>query len=378
MNNLIIMPQVNFQVLLFVAVAFGGFFFIQTANAQYGSACSEYGIMAYEDYSGYCKCMSGYVFQDSYLGKQCVSADSVCRDEYGSMSRYDSLSGSCECSYGYVLGKDSIGRTQCISDDKSCQNQLGYNSRATYGGQCECDYGYVIDGGQCEDGDSVCRSDHGINSKYNSLSNRCECNSGYTFDDDNRCIEKHNSAYFTLLDISEDSDELIIKSQYDSRNYIIEFGMGCWDYAIETYEGGNVVVNMGTDFSVDIFDILVLPNHDQNCSIMGVEWTLDDSFPEPEENDFSYYTPVNSYTEPSYTVTPEQPKQPANQEYKPLSESDETNNPPVFDFHTFYQNLATKNPTSSPTVEQVVDDSQQTEVEVSIFQKVVNFFKRWF
>ena len=268
------------------------FFFLPTyyTNAQYGP-CSEYGAMAYEDYSGYCKCVSGYVFQDTpYLGTQCVFADSVCKDEYGTMSRYNSLSNSCECRYGYVLGKDSIGRTQCISESESCQNQLGYNSSASLGGGCECDYGYVIDGGQCVDGDRVCRSDHGINSSYNSLSNRCECDDDYTLDDDNQCVEKQHNVYFRVLDINPDDDkELIVKSNYNSRMYKIRLGVGCFSTSVSRYESKNLVINLGTDYEVDMFDIVVLQDHSQTCSIMHKEKTYDGSFPEPEEENHDYY-----------------------------------------------------------------------------------------
>src|SRR6056297_1670507 len=174
-----------FMLSLMLGVSLGG----ETTEAQYGSACSEYGVMAYEDYSGYCKCMSGYVFQDSYLGKQCVNANTVCHDKYGYGSSYDSLSGSCECDYGYVWGEDMFGDLQCVSEDQACKDQLGLHSRATYGGQCECSYGYVIDTNlfgdkQCVDGDQVCHDDHGYHSSYNSLSNKCECDDDYTFDDD--------------------------------------------------------------------------------------------------------------------------------------------------------------------------------------------------
>lgn len=316
------------------------FFVPTTTEAQFGS-CSEYGPMAYES-GGYCTCMSGYVMGEGVLGgsycisenqackdqygynaksnftggcecsygyvfgtdmfgnKTCVDGDNVCHDKYGYGSEYDNLSGSCECSYGYVWGDNG----QCITDDQACKDQLGIHSRATYGDQCQCSAGYIIDNGKCTYGETVCSNDHGIYSSYNSLSNKCECDDGYTFSDDLQCVKKQNNAYFTLLDISDDGDELLVQSQHDYQNYIIEYGMGCWDYAIETYDGLSLVINMGTDFSVDMFDTLVLPNHDQNCSIMSVEWTYEDSFPEEER---TYTPPVQEYvptSAPSHTPEP--------------------------------------------------------------------------
>ncbi len=310
------------------------------SEAQYGS-CNEYG-MAYESGS-YCKCMAGYVMGTNFLGEpycvsedqackdqygsnaksnytggceyrygyvfgktmfgeeQCVDADNVCHDKYGYGSEYDNLSGSCECSYGYVWGDNG----QCITDDQACKDQLGIHSRATYGDQCQCSAGYIIDSGKCTYGETVCSDDHGIYASYNNLSNKCECDDGYTFNDDLQCVKKQNSAYFTLLDISDDGDELLVQSQHDYQNYIIEYGVGCLDYAIETYEGLSLVINMGTDFSVDMFDTLVLANHDQNCSIMSVEWTTDDSFTEEDET-YTYTPPVQEYVPtPSPTYTPE-------------------------------------------------------------------------
>lgn len=301
------------------------------------------------------------------------------------MSRYDSLSSSCECSYGYVFGKDSIGRTQCITDDKACQNQLGYNSSASYGGQCECDSGYVIEDDQCVDGNQVCRSDHGIYASYNDYANKCECDDDYTFDDDNQCVKKHNSAYFTLLDINEDSDKLLVQSQYDYQNYIIEFGIGCWDYAVESYEGNNLVINMGTDFSVDMFDTLVLPNHDQNCSITGVDWTSDDSFPEPEEYDVYYnVSPAQTYTPPAtFEQTPEpevvfesQPE--AAEEVPAIVEEVSVESSKVATNTTEFEEDATKATTSENTEVEESKPETYTEPTEGFFKRIINFFKSWF
>ncbi len=422
MDNLIRKTYPAFlSAIFFTATVFGGFLFItQDVQAQYGSACSEYGPMAYEsggycrcmsgyvmgegllggsycisadqsckdqygynaraNYAGNCECRSGYVFQDSYLGTQCVSADSVCHDKYGIMSRYDSLSGSCECSYGYVFGEDSIGRTQCISDDKACQNQLGYHSSASYGGQCECDSGYVIDGGQCVDGDQVCRADHGIYSSYNDYTNRCECDDDYTFDDFNKCVEKQHNVYFKLLDINPENDkELLIKSDYDSRMYIVRVGVGCLSTSISRYEGKNLVVNLGTDYEVDMFDTVVLQDHDQTCSIMHKERTYDDSFPELEEEIYYYTPPIQTYTPTTITPETSQDSEPTFDEAgnaispgfeETVVDTDYTPEPEA-QIYTDQSEATSTNPTVDTQTE-IVEEKE------SFFTKIINFFKSWF
>src|SRR3989338_7186242 len=258
--------------------------------------CSDYGFMATYDYlSNSCKCNYGYVFEEDFLGNTtCVSGDSVCSDKYGYGSEYDSLSSSCECSYGYVFGKDSIGRTQCITETQSCQNQLGYNSRSTYGGQCECSYGYIIQGGQCVYGNTLCRSNHGLYSSYNDSDNSCECNNGYTLDDYGQCVEKQNNVYFTLKDVDTNEKRAIIKSEYDSAQYLITYGSGCYSSAMNRNNGRRVVVNLGTDFSLDTWDKIVLPDDDEICDIRSKERTYYDTFEEiaGEENssDSNFYS----------------------------------------------------------------------------------------
>jgi hypothetical protein len=252
--------------------------------------------MAYES-GGYCKCMSGYVMGEDFLGEtKCVSGDSVCSEKYGWGSDYDSLSGSCECRYGYTWGKNLFGERECITEDQACKNQLGYNARSTFGGDCECGYGYVIDGGECKDGDIVCRADHGIHASYDTMGNECECDDGYTFDDTFQCVEKQHNVYFKLLDINPDDDKvLLIKSDYDSRKYIVRIGVGCFTSTISQYKDRNLVVNLGTDYEVDTWDTIVLQDDGQTCSIISKERTYDDYFPEPEEEEYYFIPPENTY-----------------------------------------------------------------------------------
>ena len=272
-----------------------GVFFLQKKTEAYGE-CSQYGTWAtYDSYSNTCKCMSGYVFGKLLGQDYCVSGDSICYDKYGYGSDYDSLSGSCECSYGYVFGTDSIGRTQCITEDQACKNQLGYNARSSLG-RCECGYGYVISGGQCTDGDSVCRDKHGIYSSYTSYNNSCECDDGYTLDDYNQCVKKQNNVYFTLKELDTDNREAIIRSDYDFRYYHIRYGVGCFSSSFRGYLNSRIVVNLGTDFDLDIFDTIVLQDDDETCDILS-RTKVDSSF--TMEKDETIYVPVYIPTAPT-------------------------------------------------------------------------------
>lgn len=55
---------------------------------------------------------------------------------------------------------------------------------------CKCSYGYVVKGNQCVSGSSVCTEQIGFMSTYNSLSNRCECMSGYEIGSSGMCTFK--------------------------------------------------------------------------------------------------------------------------------------------------------------------------------------------
>lgn len=83
---------------------------------------------------------------------------------------------SCKCNYGYINSGGS-----CVNADSLCYSQLGYSSSYnSIDNTCECDSGYVIGtSGQCISANSYCSSKIGIMSKYNSYSNKCECMYGY-------------------------------------------------------------------------------------------------------------------------------------------------------------------------------------------------------
>ena len=212
-------------------------------------------------------------------------------------SYYDGSS-SCKCNYGYVVDGGS-----CVSADSICHDQLGYSSSYdSLTESCKCSYGYMINGGQCVYGNTYCRSKLGLYSSYNSSSKSCECDSGYTLDDSNQCVKKQNNVYFKLLDVNTDNKQAIIKSGYDSRRYLITYGVGCFSSTISRYKNKDLVVNLGTDFDVDTWDTIVLQDDDQTCSITHRERTYEDSLiVEEEEELYNYYVP----TMPTYDPPPE-------------------------------------------------------------------------
>ncbi len=244
-----------------------GIFYTTTVQA-YGE-CTQYGMFSYYDrYANSCKCMSGYAFKDSLYGTTCVSKNSICQDNYGYMSSYNSLTGNCECDYGYIFGKDLFGQAKCISTSSYCRDQLGLMSRySTLYDRCECMSGYVIYNNQCTNGETVCSLKHGSHSSYNSFNNRCECDNGYTFDDNYRCVKKQNNVYFYLKELDSGDKTAIIKSEYDNRYYKIRYGLGCLSTTFNRYLHKQIVVNLGTDFDLDIWDTIVLQDDDQTCDI---------------------------------------------------------------------------------------------------------------
>jgi len=427
------------QILLLATVLIGVTIGSNITYAQYGynSACSSYGSMAYES-GGYCQCMSGYVMGTDFLGnKSCVSGTSHCQDKFGYNARYDSLSDSCECGYGYVLSKNMFGDLQCISDDQACRDDYGLNARAAFGGKCECRSGYGFQeqygSTQCVSFDSICYDRLGTNSDYNSLTDSCgcddryelseksygdgleckscfskyglnsswsysadscECDDGYTLSDAGKCVEKHNSAYFTLLDISDD-DRIIVESQHNFEKYIIDYGFGCPSYLVDNYEQDSIVINMGTDFSVDRFDTLVLQDHDRNCSITSVDWTSDFTFEEESSPAYSYYEPASenstfTYTPPVPALAPPEPLESiAQNEFTvtaPKGDVDEeivdveTEPIPNDDFVADAETLENKSSTTEEVSQEAlsVESNQETKVEQNFIQRIFSFFKSWF
>jgi hypothetical protein len=320
------------SLLLGVLIGFAGWHLTPTASAI--GECSDYGIMAQYDYlTGKCKCSSGYYFADGILGPECKSMSSYCTNKYGFMSRYDSLSDSCECMAGYIMTKSGLGYT-CTNADSECRSQLGlHSSYDSLSDACKCNYGYYIQNGTCTSTDNICSEKlgynsryniltdscecdsgyvlsqkefgsglecrsctdkHGIHAEYNGLTKECECESGYTPDDDNQCVQKQNNVYFEVIELDDDNNEVIIRSDFDGSYYHIDYGLGCLSFW--RYEDKKIVVNLGTDYTLDTWDTIVLQDHEQTCNIVTKE-RVDSSFSLNEEDDSGgYYIPVSGDT----------------------------------------------------------------------------------
>jgi hypothetical protein len=156
-----------------------------------------------------------------------------------------------------------------------------------------------MQGGQCVYADTYCSSKYGLYASYDSVSNSCECDDGYTLDDYGQCVEKQNNVYFRVLDVDTDNNQAIIKSEYDYSQYLIKYGYGCYSFSFNRYVGRQIVVNLGTDFDLDIWDKIVLQDDDEVCDIESKERVYYDSF-EEIANEEDYYE--NFYIPPSPPV----------------------------------------------------------------------------
>jgi hypothetical protein len=56
------------------------------------------------------------------------------------------------------------------------------------GSSCTCNSGYLVKNGSCVNADSVCWSQTGIMSSYDSVTNSCKCSSGYVIGTSGTCI----------------------------------------------------------------------------------------------------------------------------------------------------------------------------------------------
>lgn len=205
--------------------------------AYYNYSCSQYGIMATYSYlKDGCICMSGYTWGENFLGNPvCISMNQYCSDNYGLFATYDSLSANCTCSYGYVFNEDMFGNISC------------------------------------QYGEYVCHEKYGYHSSYNALEKTCECDEDYTFDENNQCVQKQHNVYFFMKELDTYSKEAVVVDIYNNKYYLIRYGVGCYSYTIDDYIGEVFVVNLGTDYSLDRYDGIVLQNNDMTCNITSVK-----------------------------------------------------------------------------------------------------------
>lgn len=300
--------------LVFISVLFLVFSLFSSSTNEtkaYSSGCSQYGTFAYSDGLGYCKCMSGYVMGKNFMGSSyCISGSSYCYNKYGYGSEYDYLSGYCKCSSGYKIQTDNFGNEECISKSQYCRDKLGLSSRFnSLTDKCECNSGYELSvktygsGLECKS----CFSKYGLHSSYNYLTDKCECDDGYKLDEDNKCVEKQNNVYFLLKELDTNNKQAIIKSEYDYNNYLITYRYGCYDFSIKRYLNNNIVVNLGTDFDVDIGDKIVLYDDDETCEIRKVKKVSFNYSLEIEDEFYISYltTPIVKSATSSISTIPE-------------------------------------------------------------------------
>lgn len=84
---------------------------------------------------------------------------------------------------GYTQPWPSYGTGSSLFSQPSCPLNSYYDGISS----CKCNYGYVVSNGSCVSGDSVCRSDIGLMSRYDSLSKTCKCMAGYKIGTSGQC-----------------------------------------------------------------------------------------------------------------------------------------------------------------------------------------------
>lgn len=208
------------------------FIFLLYGRAHAYGACSSYWSFAMETYDWMCKCMSWYGWSTDYSGnKICKSMTTVCSESLWYNATYSYSDDSCVCRSGYELSLDNKWYT--------CQS---------------------------------CHAKYGLNSSFNYLSNQCECNTWYT-PLDGKCVEKQNNVYALLLELKTDSREAKISLDIDDDNkfdddfYYVKYSYWCYSTDIKRYLWKLLVVNLGTDFYLDVRDKLVLPEEWYDCDV---------------------------------------------------------------------------------------------------------------
>ena len=273
------------------SLGLGAFFALHNPApiAEAYGECSQYGLFAqYDPYSNSCSCIYGYRFDTTYGITTCVSNDTYCTNHYGYGAQSD-FAGGCKCRSGYLVDTGVLGNQMCVLADSYCRDLYGtFAKYDTLSNSCKCSYGYVLSqksygsGLECQS----CTSKHGIYSQFNSLTDTCECQSGYTLDNNSQCVKKQNNAYFLVLEHQPNTREAIIQSEYSLNKYLVKYGYGCFTSTFGRYVGDRIVVNMGTDFYVDVFDKIVLQNDNEDCDILDVDpvsfgYTFDPVSPPP-------------------------------------------------------------------------------------------------
>lgn len=115
---------------------------------------------------------------------------------------YSNGTGSCTCNFGYVSSGGG-----CVSGNSLCYSQLGYSSSFdSLSNNCKCNYGYVIGAnGQCTNASLYCSSKIGLMSQYNSLTKQCECMTGYVFNGSSCVYQTPSYQYYSSPKINTPS-----------------------------------------------------------------------------------------------------------------------------------------------------------------------------
>lgn len=98
------------------------------------------------------------------------------------------------------------------------------NSYAS-GSSCKCNYGYVVSGSSCVSGNTLCHSQLGIMSSYDSLSGKCKCDYGYVIGNSGSCVyESTSSSYYGGSSYVSDADCPAHSSENDDGGCSCDFG----------------------------------------------------------------------------------------------------------------------------------------------------------
>jgi len=93
--------------------------------------------------------------------------------------------------------------------------------------------------------------------------------------------------------VDTDNREAIIKSEYDYTYYLIRYGIGCYSSSIKRYLHNDIVVNLGTDYDLDIWDKIVLQDDNETCDITSVHRaSSSDTLVPDDEPTYTYVAPA--------------------------------------------------------------------------------------
>lgn len=87
----------------------------------------------------------------------------------------------------------------------TCPVYSTYNSLTE---KCECMSGYTASGNSCISMDQACQNKYGYNSKYNSLKDSCECRYGYVFNESGTRCESGNQSCWNKYGYNSNYDSL--------------------------------------------------------------------------------------------------------------------------------------------------------------------------